>query len=218
MTTDFEEVRGRSKRLLGLTHTNGQDAHLDLYINDAMSKFNNIIRFIPARCCVDVFNGNGNVPEGFYSMIAAEVEGLEYSYVNKNFFTSFDLQCTDQTQVDTNQTVKVINNQLNFGALISGTATVYYNKYNKVDGRYVIDEELSIACSMYACYMYSLQTGNPRMEHFNQLWIANQGVANRRSQEREMKQDYNEIRAIMNDMFSTSRYFRVGTTVANIVY
>lgn len=206
---ELSQVRTRAKIQLGLTHTNSEDWFIDLMIDEAISMMNDIIRLRPAHCCVTVTNGICDVPEDFNVLICAIIDNTQYRYVSRNFFTSFDLECTDGSVVDTDGVVKKISGKLDFGHDVNGEAHLYYTKYNKENGKFIIPEDCYLACMFYACYMYCLQHNDPKWQHYNQLWISHRGKSNSRAQKEESKQAYAETRAVLNDMFYASRCFRV---------
>ena len=205
----INEIRTRVKSELGLSHTNTEDFYIDMCIDESIDQQNDLIRLKPAHCCVDVVKGLAPVPEGMNTLICASIGGTEYVYVNKMYFSQYDLECTHKSVNDTQGTVKKYNDTLDFGGDISGEAHIYYKKYNKIGERFVIPDECYLSAVFYACYRYTFQQNNPKWQHYALLWEKYKGDANNRVQTKESKEAYAETRAVLNDMFYGSRIFRI---------
>lgn len=204
-----QEIRTRAKVQLRLTHTNTEDADIDLWINEAVEYMNNIIRLNPAKCCLTVINGECQEPEGYNSLICAEFNNSNLVYVNKNYFEQYDVSCSTPSLIDTTGVVKAISGKLLFPYETNGEAIIIYNKYNKVNGQWAIPDECSNACMWYACSMYALATNDQRYQFYDSKFNYWLSKANTRTQQKEWEQARGEVQQVLNEMFYTSEYFEV---------
>ena len=205
----IEPVVARAKFELGISNTSESDFVLEKIAQEAAPHLYNEETKTVHHVCLDLVDGVVDVPCGYESFIMAFVDGIEYVYVNDEWYRAHDCECTVPIDMRHYGTVKRNYNKLDFGSDLNTEAELWYWGLNVDEKGNIVVRPDDVEPLAYAvCANYYRRMQNLQMSReYQAIYIAAKKnlrgvVAIRRS-----KEDRPSIQAMMNG-FSTAQQYR----------
>jgi len=204
----LSKVVARAKIELGLGNDSTVNFVLEKIAEEAATHLDNQESDIYRAVCLDLVCGVADVPCGYRTFVSACVDGIEYIYVNDDWFRANNCDCDVPPDMRYFGTVRRNYNKLDFGSDLNTQAYLIYQGLNvDSEGNLVIEPEAVevLAYSTVASY-YRRRQNLVMAREYQSMYIAAKKnlrgvIAIRRS-----KEDRPSIQAMMAGRSTASQW------------